>query len=194
MVKDAGLACKYIIANKPQGAPVTERAIPLAIFQSEPAIRKYYLRKWLKDPSLQNDDIRNILDWSYYIERLGSAIQKIITIPAAMQGLSNPVPRVKHPDWLHKRVMEKSATHKQRKITDVFSVIHKEKDNDNSESSDICDVEDIAGKTPIFKQPIAIANKRKRQNSEENELENANKNWKDVLGSPPSMGQQKKKD
>lgn len=84
--------------------------------------------------------------------------------------------------------MEKSATHKQRKITDVFSVIHKEKDNDNSESSDICDVEDIAGKTPIFKQPIAIANKRKRQNSEENELENANKNWKDVLGSPPSMG------
>ncbi|KAK1119131.1 hypothetical protein K0M31_013630 [Melipona bicolor] len=25
MVKDAGLACKYIIANKPQGAPVTER-------------------------------------------------------------------------------------------------------------------------------------------------------------------------
>ncbi|XP_043787268.1 DNA polymerase epsilon catalytic subunit 1 [Apis laboriosa] len=191
MVKDAGLACKYIIANKPQGAPVTERAIPLAIFQSEPAIRKYYLRKWLKDPSLQSDDIRNILDWSYYIERLGSAIQKIITIPAAMQGLSNPVPRVKHPDWLHKRVMEKSATHKQRKITDVFSIIHKdkEKDNDhNSESSDICDVEDIAGKAPIFKQPIPIANKRKRQNSEENELENANKNWKDVLGSPPSMG------
>lgn len=25
MIKDAGLACKYIIANKPQGAPVTER-------------------------------------------------------------------------------------------------------------------------------------------------------------------------
>ncbi|KAG9430527.1 DNA polymerase epsilon catalytic subunit A [Apis mellifera carnica] len=56
------------------------------------------------------------------------------------------------------------------------------------ESSDTCDVEDIAGKAPIFKQPIPIANKRKRQNSEENELENANKNWKDVLGSPPPMG------
>lgn len=63
------------------------RAIPLAIFQSEPAIRKHYLRKWLKDPSLQNDDIRHILDWNYYIERLGNAIQKIITIPAAMQGV-----------------------------------------------------------------------------------------------------------
>uniref|UniRef100_A0A8W7Q1J1 DNA polymerase epsilon catalytic subunit n=1 Tax=Anopheles coluzzii TaxID=1518534 RepID=A0A8W7Q1J1_ANOCL len=35
MVKDAGLACKFIISRKPEGAPVTERAIPLAIFQSE---------------------------------------------------------------------------------------------------------------------------------------------------------------
>lgn len=30
-------------------------------------------------------DSLQILDWSYYIERLGSAIQKIITIPAALQ-------------------------------------------------------------------------------------------------------------
>lgn len=30
-----------------------------------------------------------ILDWNYYIERLGSAIQKIVTIPAAMQGVSD---------------------------------------------------------------------------------------------------------
>lgn len=44
------------------------------------------------------------MDWDYYRERLGSAIQKIITIPAAMQRVPNPVPRVKHPDWLHKKV------------------------------------------------------------------------------------------
>ena len=31
-----------------------------------------------------------ILDWNYYIERLGNTIQKIITIPAAMQGVSFP--------------------------------------------------------------------------------------------------------
>jgi hypothetical protein len=30
-----------------------------------------------------------VLDWDYYIERLGGAIQKIITIPAAMQGVSS---------------------------------------------------------------------------------------------------------
>ncbi|XP_068968210.1 DNA polymerase epsilon catalytic subunit 1 [Bombus flavifrons] len=192
MIKDAGLACKYIIANKPQGAPVTERAIPLAIFQSEPAIRKYYLRKWLKDSSLQSDDIRDILDWSYYIERLGSAIQKIITIPAAMQGLSNPVPRVKHPDWLHKRVMEKSATHKQKKITDMFTMMPKDKEknigNQDIESSETCDIEDIAGKPSTSKQSLPVVNKRKRQFLEGNEAENANKSWKEVLGSPPPMG------
>jgi hypothetical protein len=49
-------------------------------------------------------DVRDILDWDYYRERLGNAIQKIITIPAAMQCVPNPVPRVKHPDWLTKLV------------------------------------------------------------------------------------------
>lgn len=48
MVKDAGLACKYIISKKPEGSPVTERAIPLAIFQSEPSVRRHFLRRWLK--------------------------------------------------------------------------------------------------------------------------------------------------
>nr|XP_003707004.1 PREDICTED: DNA polymerase epsilon catalytic subunit A [Megachile rotundata] len=190
MVKDAGLACKYIIANKPQGAPVTERAIPLAIFQSEPAIKRYYLRKWLKDPGLQSDDIRQILDWGYYIERLGSTIQKIITIPAAMQGLPNPVPRVKHPDWLHKRVMEKGATHKQKKITDLFATVPKSTENDNTQVTDSCDtpdIEDIAEAAQPFKKPMPIVNQKKRKHSEEDKIDN-NKSWKDVLGSPPPIG------
>lgn len=54
-------------------------------------------------------DVRDILDWDYYRERLGNAIQKIITIPAAMQHVVNPVPRVKHPDWLIKRVRDRAA-------------------------------------------------------------------------------------
>ena len=48
-------------------------------------------------------DLRFIVDWEYYRERLSGAIQKIITIPAALQRLPNPVPRVKHPDWLLKQ-------------------------------------------------------------------------------------------
>lgn len=60
MVKDAGLSCRFIIARKPEGAPVTERAIPLAIFQAEPGVRRHYLRKWLKSPSLDDFDIRTV--------------------------------------------------------------------------------------------------------------------------------------
>ena len=103
MVKDKGLACKFIISAKPVGAPVTERAVPVAIFSAEDSVKRTYLRKWLKDNSLANFDLRSILDWDYYIERLGSVIQKLITIPAAMQKVSNPVSRIRHPDWLQDR-------------------------------------------------------------------------------------------
>ena len=57
LVKDAGLACKFIIANRPQEAAVTDRAIPVAIFESEEAVKVHYLRRWLKDRSLSADDI-----------------------------------------------------------------------------------------------------------------------------------------
>jgi len=87
MVKDKGLSCRFIISRKPEGSPVTERAIPLAIFQTEDSVKKHYLRRWLKDASMSSFDIRDILDWQYYIERLNSCIQKIITIPAALQGV-----------------------------------------------------------------------------------------------------------
>ncbi|RYY32210.1 hypothetical protein EON62_05640 [archaeon] len=85
MVKDKGLACKLLVAKKPAGAPVTERAIPTTIFEAEPTIREYYLRKWCKDNSMTDFNIRSILDWDYYRTRLGATIQKIITIPAALQ-------------------------------------------------------------------------------------------------------------
>lgn len=40
--------------------PAIPRAIPLAIFQAEPSVRKHYLRKWLKSPSLQDFNIRAV--------------------------------------------------------------------------------------------------------------------------------------
>ncbi|KIM70409.1 hypothetical protein SCLCIDRAFT_18562 [Scleroderma citrinum Foug A] len=89
MVKDKGLACKSIISAKPHGAPITDHIIPVAIFSAEDSVRRTYLCKWLRDPGLANFDLHAILDWEY-IEPLGSAIQKLITIPAAMQGVLNP--------------------------------------------------------------------------------------------------------
>jgi DNA polymerase epsilon subunit 1 len=32
------------------------------------------------------------------------------------------VPRVRHPDWLHKKILEKNDTLKQRRINEMFTV------------------------------------------------------------------------
>lgn len=63
MVKDKGLACKFIISARPMGALVTERTVPVAIFSAEESVKRVYLRKWLEDNSLTNFDLRFILDW-----------------------------------------------------------------------------------------------------------------------------------
>ncbi|XP_050295840.1 DNA polymerase epsilon catalytic subunit 1 [Anthonomus grandis grandis] len=192
MIKDAGLACKYVISKKPDGAPVTERAIPLAIFQAEKAIQINYLRKWLKDPSLNEVNIRDILDWSYYIERLGGTIQKIITIPAAMQGVPNPVPRVRHPDWLHKKVLEKNDVLKQKRITDMFSRGPKPVASTSKTPNPVIDdMEDIGTSkrsSPEFKRPLATVTKRKRGQESEFGEEELDKTWREVLGNPPPFG------
>ncbi|MCJ1287822.1 DNA polymerase epsilon catalytic subunit [Xylographa opegraphella] len=119
MIKDKGLNCKYIIASKPKNAPVTERAIPVAIFSAEQSVKRYFLRKWMKDDP-GDMDARTILDWDYYLERLGSVIQKLVTIPAALQKVRNPVPRVGHPEWLQRRINVKDDRFKQKKMTDLF--------------------------------------------------------------------------
>uniref|UniRef100_A0A158Q8A2 DNA polymerase epsilon catalytic subunit n=1 Tax=Elaeophora elaphi TaxID=1147741 RepID=A0A158Q8A2_9BILA len=133
MVKDVGLACRFIISKMPLDAPVAQRAIPLAIFQATPNISAHYLRKWTKDTTITKDNIniRNvgvdldlctiqIIDWEYYIERFGATIQKIISIPAALQNVPNPVPRVPFPDWLENRRQQRRNDHKQPKISEIF--------------------------------------------------------------------------
>lgn len=59
---------------------------------------KYYIKKWCKVSS--DVGIRSIIDWSYYKQRLGSAIQKIITIPAAMQKVGMLFIAAKHSCFL----------------------------------------------------------------------------------------------
>ncbi|CAL8111322.1 unnamed protein product [Orchesella dallaii] len=195
MVKDAGLSCRFIISKKPEGSPVTERAIPLAIFQAEPSVKKHFLRRWLKDNSIVNFDIRTLLDWEYYIERLNSCIQKIVTIPAALQGVSNPVPRVAHPEWLHKRLLEKTDVLKQRKINEIFRRAPKpvvdEGDIENA-NQDIGDIEEIGGNLRPAQQRILVhttrLNRGKRGRSPEVDV---SKHWKEVLGPAPPMGDDK---
>ncbi|KAL0812788.1 hypothetical protein Bca101_069231 [Brassica carinata] len=166
MVKDKGLRCQYIVACEPKGSPVSERAVPVAIFtlsKTEPERMKFYLGKWCKQ-RLSSDhkvDIRLIIDWSYYKQRLSSAIQKVITIPAAMQKVANPVPRVLHPDWLHKKVREKDDKFRQRKLADMFSSANKDGVLDKNHSvaqDDVNDIEDFCKENkPGVKGPKPVA-------------------------------------
>ncbi|CCD25732.1 DNA polymerase epsilon catalytic subunit NDAI_0F04140 [Naumovozyma dairenensis CBS 421] len=138
MVKDKGLQCKYIISTKPFNAPVTERAIPVAIFSTDINIKRSFLRRWTMDRALDDFDIRTIIDWDYYRERLASTIQKIITIPAALQSVSNPVPRVEHPDWLKKKIAIKEDKFKQTSLSRFLS-----KTTDTPKAGKIKDIEDL---------------------------------------------------
>jgi DNA polymerase epsilon subunit 1 len=166
MVKDKGLAVKYIISERPKNAPVTERAIPVAIFSSELTVKKNFLKRWLLDPQLENFDPRTIIDWQYYKERLESVIQKIITIPAALQDVPNPVPRVSHPDWLNKKIAVKNDKKQQSSLSTFFS-----KTSQNPIDL-VKDIEDI-GKDKSLRGPIVgkvTSKKRKGQQKESEEL------------------------
>lgn len=143
MLKDKGLNCKYIICSRPRNAPVTERAIPVAIFSADDNVMKKYLTRWLKEtPTSMNP--KALIDWDYYIERLGSVIQKLITIPAALQKIRNPVPRVAHPEWLQRRLNIKDDKLKQKKMTDMFQNTLQQKSNIHS--SQVGDMEDFTSK------------------------------------------------
>lgn len=138
MVKDKGLQCKFIISNLPPNAPVTERAIPVAIFSAEISAKRSFLRRWTMDPSLENFDPRDIIDWGYYRERVASVVQKIITIPATLQNIRNPVPRVEHPLWLQKKLAAKEDKFQQTSLNKFFT-----KTEQTPTTGQVKDIEDL---------------------------------------------------
>ena len=48
-IKDKGLNCNYVVAKRPENAPTSERAVPVAIFSTEPSVARTFLRKWVGD-------------------------------------------------------------------------------------------------------------------------------------------------
>lgn len=96
----------------------------------------------------------------------------------------NPVPRVVHPDWLHKKVREKEDKFRQRKLVDIFS--RKQRDdavrvngnplaNDHvTDGHNVTDMEDFrnTGKTPpVRPQPIV---RSYEMNNEQHQTETSN--------------------
>lgn len=182
LIRDKGLNCKFIISEQPYGAPVTERAVPTAIWKASPNITQRYLRKWLKSPGLEGDalDIRNVLDWDYYLDRLGKTIQKIITIPAALQNIPNPVPRLEHPAWLGSKVNQLNDKHKQQSIAGMLVK--------RPERSALIDIEDIGisggnTKVPVVHKRVRNGLPREREDDAplEKRVELSKENFSDWL-------------
>lgn len=157
IVRDKGLATMYVVAKKPDDTQVTARAVPVKIFEfKNEAVRRRLLRKWLKTTNDSDLELRNMLDWEYYKGRLANAILKIVSIPAAMQGVDNPVPRIEYPPWLMKRVREFKDQRKQRTMSSFFNTLPKgakpqlfnfkslkDASVNNTENMDIEDIEDL---------------------------------------------------
>lgn len=129
--------------------------------------------------------------------------------------VANPVPRVKHPDWLQKRLLEKNDVFQQKQITDMFPRLQKpakqvmyfilivmvmcndiiQPDGDNDDFV----VETIpATKRPIedvvdVEDVVSVSRPRhtplvtKCQQSSQSNISTAS-SWREALGPPPSQG------
>ncbi|KAK6054966.1 DNA polymerase family B [Cooperia oncophora] len=127
---DAGLACKFVISRHPIGAPVTERAVPVAIFQAEEKVRCHYLKQWTKQPGLpiEKMNIREVgsasSDWDTTIERICAklVIRKThLPIPCSSKALPNPFQQnFRIPDWLANKIKNRFDAIRQPRITDLF--------------------------------------------------------------------------
>ena len=125
ILKEKGIACHLVIANRPVGASATERAIPVQIFQADESVKRSFLRKWLNDPSMQDYDMRAVIDWDYYRTRLGATVQKLVIIPALEQKIPNPCPTIPILDWMKKRIAIQNDKFQQTDLRNFFSVSEK---------------------------------------------------------------------
>ena len=123
---NSGLATYYIVARQPEDQQVTERAIPVQVFDlKKTALRDKLLRKWTKMADMGEFDLRRIVDWNYYKGRYANAVLKIVSIPAALQAMDNPVPGIEYPPWLLKRCRELQDKRKQKTVTSFLAPVSK---------------------------------------------------------------------
>ena len=110
------LKCEFIMSKYPMNAPIAEREIPVIIFKS--LEKDIYLKKWLQ--VTKDLKLSEIIDWDYYKNRFESILQRLIVIPAFLQGVKNPIDRVTIPAWAKNSVnKERLNLNKQVDIEDL---------------------------------------------------------------------------
>ena len=175
--KEKGLCSKFIISKKPEESPIAERAIPTIIFQSPLNVRKKLLKKWLKDYSIEDDvDMRDVIDWEYYKERLAGNILKIVIIPAAIQKIENPFPNINYPEWVSRLMSRKKNEQKSLKnffkeISNVDRMISVSKDFEKLEISKKNDVNDNKNNNNNVKKNKIDKFLKKKIEYEENKMD-----------------------
>jgi len=93
---------------------------------------------------------------------------------------------VRHPDWLHKKMLEKEDVLKQRKMNEFFN--KKAPPEQGVVFTAIMDVEDAGGNSlPSKSNRPTVNRKRKRMESEFSE-ETLALSWREALGTPPPYG------
>jgi len=116
IINRKGLKCEFIMSRLPASEPIAARAIPTIIFKSSSDDIQGFLRKWCKDPTLSTVDFRDIIDWDHYKNRLFGTLQKIIAIPALLQGVVVTNFDAPPPDWVLRRRREEQRMKGQRRL------------------------------------------------------------------------------
>ncbi|KAL8432970.1 hypothetical protein Efla_001178 [Eimeria flavescens] len=123
---EAPVSTQYVVMALPAGAEKTSRAVPVQLLHAPEKTKQHYLQKWLQlsptDAAVISANIKQVVDWRYYAERLDVQLQKIITIPALKQGLQNPIPGIEVPTWLQKQ--QAAADPRQRRLEAFFRPQH----------------------------------------------------------------------
>lgn len=166
-----GLSVEYIISKLPEGSPVSERAVPVQIFNSPEHVRFKFLRQWIGDHKGDTvADIRELIDWDYYLARLSGAIYKIIVVPSGLQGIAaSPVQRIAFPDWLVQSQAQLS-TKQFSNILQQYLKIGSEK----SKAAKLNTQEIERGNPYPNEEPLSSANTSNIQEDDPNESENEN--------------------
>ncbi|KAM0677458.1 DNA polymerase epsilon catalytic subunit [Binucleata daphniae] len=163
ILQEKGLKCQYIVSKYPANAPTTERTIPIAIFQTEESVKKKYMKKWSKN---EECDIKKIIDWNYYKERLVNVMLKIIILPGILQGLGNLISEIEPPKW--------ARTNKNKSLFD-FDILKVDKNRlaleNNTIKHAICNINTKAD----------VCNAMLLQDSYKRYINSKKKEWKDFV-------------
>lgn len=155
-----GLNCQFIISKKPDKAPLNERVIPVSFFSFESSTRTKLLNNWLKISNSNDETLKSLLDWDYYMDRLKGTLQKLIVIPAILQNIENPLPEIIPPDWLIKKLKNKNNVNNQTTLNVFF----------NKQPKNINDIESLAREKELEnksgkKRKMSFTNSQKSRKS-----------------------------